>query len=74
MTDGEVESILRTMTEEAVSDTGATLTNLGNVSVSKINPDFSVAELSVKFSGTLENCLQFLCKVEEFKPGVSWKT
>ena len=74
LTDGEVESILRTMTEEAVSDTGATLTNLGNVSVSKINPDFSVAELSVKFSGTLENCLQFLCKVEEFKPGVSWKT
>ena len=74
LTDGNVEVVLRTMTEEAVAGTNATLTNLGNVSISKINPNFSVAELLVIFTGTLEDSIKFLSKVDEFEPGISWKT
>ena len=71
--DGDPELILRQKTEAAARKSELTLNNLGTVRLTRINADFSYAELDVSANASLSAIMQFIQVIQEEKPSVAWK-
>lgn len=71
--DGDPELILRQKTEAAARKSELTLNNLGTVRLTRINADFSYAELDVSANAPLLAIMQFIQLIQEEKPAVAWK-
>lgn len=71
--DGDPELILRQKTEAAARKSELTLNNLGTVRLTRINADFSYAELDVSANAPLPAIIQFIQSIQEEKPAIAWK-
>ena len=70
--DGEVETVLRQLTEAASQKSGIQLNSLGTVRVSRINQELSYGELEMSANAPLEQLSNFFSALME-NPHLGWK-
>ena len=71
--DGDPELILRQKIEAAAKKSELKLNNLGTVRLTRINQDFSFAELDISASTKIVPLTAFIHEIQQLKPAVSWR-
>ena len=71
--DGDPELMLRQKIEAAAKKSELKLNNLGTVLLTRINQDFSFAELDISASTRLAPLTAFFHEIQQLKPAVSWR-
>lgn len=71
--DGDPELLLRQKIESAARKSELRLNNLGTVRLSRVNQDFSFAELDISATTKIAPLTAFVNEIQHFKPAVSWK-
>ena len=71
--DGDPELVLRQKVEAAAKKSEIKLNNLGTVRLTRVNQDFSFAELDVSATTRLSQLAAFIYEIQKEKPVISWK-
>lgn len=71
--DGDPELLLRQKIEGAARKSELKLNNLGTVRITKVNQDFSFAELDVSASTKIAPLMAFVHEIEQIKPEIAWR-
>jgi hypothetical protein len=71
--DGEPETELRNLVNDAATRAGANLQNLGSVRTSSINTELSYADLDFTVVDEYLKVIQFIAEVEKCTPRLSWR-
>ena len=71
--DGEPETELRNLVNDAATRAGANLQNLGSVRMSSINSELSYADLDFTLVDEYLKVIQFFAEVEKCTPRLSWR-
>ena len=71
--DGEPETELRNLVNDAATRAGANLQNLGSVRMSSINSELSYADLDFTLVDEYLKVIQFFAEVEKSTPRLSWR-
>jgi len=71
--DGEPETELRNLVNDAATRAGANLQNLGSVRTSSINSELSYADLDFTLVDEYLKVIQFFAEVEKSTPRLSWR-
>lgn len=71
--DGDPELLLRQIVENAAKKSELKLNNLGTVRISRINQDFSFAELDVSATARLAPLINFANEIGKVRPALSWR-
>ena len=71
--DGEPETELRNLVNDAATRAGANLQNLGSVRTSSINSELSYADLDFTLVDEYLKVIQFFAEVEKCTPRLSWR-
>lgn len=71
--DGDPSLVLRQIIESAAKKHEIKLNTLGTVRISRINHDFSYAELDISTHAPLEAIVKFIGTIQDNKPVISWK-
>ena len=71
--DGDPELLLRQIIEAAARKSELKLNNLGSVRMTRINQDFSFAEMDVSATTKLAPLTAFVNAVQQVKPGIFWR-
>ena len=71
--DGEPETELRNLVNDAATRAGANLQNLGSVRTSSINTELSYADLDFTLVDEYLKVIQFFAEVEKCTPRLSWR-
>ena len=71
--DGEPETELRNLVNDAATRAGANLQNLGSVRTSSINTELSYADLDFTLVDEYLKVIQFFAEVEKSTPRLSWR-
>ena len=71
--DGEPETELRNLVNDAATRAGANLQNLGSVRTSSINSELSYADLDFTVVDEYLKVINFIAEVEKSTPRLSWR-
>ena len=71
--DGEPETELRNLVNDAATRAGANLQNLGSVRMSSINSELSYADLDFTVVDEYLKVINFIAEVEKSTPRLSWR-
>ena len=71
--DGAVETGLRRQINNVAYKQNFTLTNISSVRVSRVNNDFSYAEIDIDGNGEMDDVVRLLAEISKISPQLIWR-